>query len=101
MLPHSRLSSAMKVPLVPQPAKTPEPRPTQPMVMLSCLLLFQTRCVKIAGITRAERRRQDCPCFAQVASHGHEMSLRSSETFLAKFAMCVFGSNQSTYTDSA
>jgi len=33
----------------------------------------------------AGKRRQDCLGSAQIASHGHEMSLRSSETFLEKF----------------
>src|SRR6266850_5890516 len=46
MLPRSLLSSAMKARLVPRPARPPEPRPTQPTVMLSCHLLFETRCVK-------------------------------------------------------
>src|SRR5438105_15164350 len=40
----------MRVRLGPRPAKPPELGPTQVRVMLSCPLLFQTRCGNILGI---------------------------------------------------
>jgi len=61
------------------------------MVMLSCLLLFHTKCAKILGIPGAEKRHQDRLGSAHVADYGLGMSLRSSETFLEKFFGWVLG----------